>query len=339
MYQGENLILILSPPRCGSTMLQRILGSHSEVLTHPEPHVLTPLAFQGYYYKVDKAGYNHKVAAEAFREFVDFLPRKEEDYLDACRAYCEVLYSRALADSGKRYFLDKSPNYADTILPFVARLLPKARFIVLTRHPLAVMSSVAHTFYDGDYGRAYYSRDVLGTFIPPIARFMRESGVEFIHIRYEDLVSQPEEHVRRLLAYLDLEFQQECIRFGEKQHITKTYGDPKIGRHKQPVTDYIHSWVEDMIYHNDRKQLCERILRGIAREDLITYGYPPEEIWKPMQEAIATHSFHQAQRPDMTMRLSAVKWGLVRSAQSLARRPMFAALLRKVSNYSEALLK
>ena len=146
MYLGKNLILILSPPRCGSTMLQRILGSHSDIQTHPEPHVLTPLAFQGYYYQIEKAAYNHRVAAKAFREFVEFLPNSEGDYIEACRSYCAVLYSKALENSGKQYFLDKTPNYANTILPFIEKVLPEAKVIVLTRHPLAVLSSGANTF-------------------------------------------------------------------------------------------------------------------------------------------------------------------------------------------------
>ena len=70
-YLGEDLIFIISPPRSGSTLLQRMIGSHSAVHTHPEPHILTPLAFQGYFYRIEKAAYNHTVAANALREFVE----------------------------------------------------------------------------------------------------------------------------------------------------------------------------------------------------------------------------------------------------------------------------
>lgn len=338
MYLGQNLILILSLPRSGSTMLQRILGSHTKVLTHPEPHILTPLAFQGYFYQVEKASYNHKVAAQAFREFVDYLPDKEEDYLNACRAYCEVLYSRALENSGKHYFLDKTPNYADTILPFIKRLLPKAKFIVLTRHPLAILSSDAHTFYNGDYDKAYFNRDLLGTFIQPIARFLKDSNVMHVHIKYEDLVSNPELHVRRLLTYLNLDYQDGCIHFGEYPHITKTYGDPKIGQHTRPVALSLDSWVKDFMHRPDRRRLCKMIIDKVQPEDLATYGYPTGTLWKPLEDAMRRGDV-KGEGSSLSIRMNALKWRLIRSIQSLAHRPPIARLVKRLCQYCDALMK
>src|SRR6185295_1068341 len=91
------LLFVVSPPRSGSTLLQRMIGSHSEILTHPEPHLITPLAYLGYHDTVDKAPYDHVNAAEAIRLFVSGLPRQEQDYLDAVRAYADTMYGRMLA--------------------------------------------------------------------------------------------------------------------------------------------------------------------------------------------------------------------------------------------------
>ena len=339
MYLGQNLVLILSPPRSGSTMLQRILGSHTEVLTHPELHILRPLAFQGYFYQVEKASYNHKVATQALREFVDFLPGKEADYLHACRAYCDALYSHALGNSGKRYFLDKTPNYADTILSFVERLLPQAKFIVLTRHPFAVLSSDAHTFCNGNYDKAYFNRDLLGSFIPPIARFLRESKLEHIHVKYEELVSDPERHVRRLLTYLNLDYQESCIHFSEHQHLTKTYGDPKIGRHTRPVTLSIDSWVKDLVNRPDRRKLCKMIISKVQAEDLVAYGYPSETLWKPLEDAMCLGDV-KGDEFSLAIHMHTFKWSLVRSAQSLVRRKVgINRLVKRLCRYCDALLK
>ena len=103
------LIFVIGAPRSGTTMLERMLESHSMILGGPEPHVLTPLAHLGYYEAVDKAPYDHILAAESQRLFVDRLPGKEQDYIAACRAYCDVLYGKALEGSGKPFFLDKTP--------------------------------------------------------------------------------------------------------------------------------------------------------------------------------------------------------------------------------------
>ena len=81
----DRLLFVISPPRSGSTLLQRMIGSHSEVFTHPEPHLMTPLAHLGYYENVDKAPYDHINSAEAMRLFVEGLPR-QEDFSGAQRA-------------------------------------------------------------------------------------------------------------------------------------------------------------------------------------------------------------------------------------------------------------
>ena len=338
MYLGRNIIFVLSSPRSGSTMLQRILGSHSKIQTHPEPHILTPLAFQGYFYQVEEAAYNHKVAAQAFREFVDYLPNKEDDYLHACRAYADVLYGCTLRNTDKRYFLDKTPNYADAILPYVEKLLPEAKFIVLTRHPLAVMSSDAHTFFGGNYDRAYYNRRLLETFVGPIAHFMRTTYISYIHVKYEDLVTDPESQIGRLLGYLDLEFESACLNFGEIAHITKTFGDPKIGMHKKPVTDSVHAWVRDLYGRPDRLALCKRILQNIPASDLITYGYPYELIWKPFRDFVFEHG-PSPSKMNLMRHLNSIKWRAIRYAQKMARTPPFNNTVRRMSRYCDALLR
>ena len=108
----DRLLFVVSPPRSGSTLLQRMIGSHTQVFTHPEPHLITPLAYLGYHDTVDKAPFDHINSAEAIRLFVSGLPRGEEDYLDALRAYADTMYGRMLEPSGKRFFMDKTPAYA-----------------------------------------------------------------------------------------------------------------------------------------------------------------------------------------------------------------------------------
>ena len=86
-YRGENLIFILSQPRAGSTLLQRMLASHPEVHTLSEPwvmlHPLYALRTAGY-----QAEYNYRAAQEALRVFVEALPGGAEDYYGLYRVSC-----------------------------------------------------------------------------------------------------------------------------------------------------------------------------------------------------------------------------------------------------------
>lgn len=335
-YLGEDLILVISPPRAGSTMLQRILGSHSQVQTHPEPHILTPLAFQGYFRQIERAAYNHRVAGPALREFVDFLPAGEADYLDACRAYCQVLYGRAREVHGKAFFLDKTPNYADTILPFVAQLLPAARVVVLTRHPLAQLASTANTFHGGDFHKAHALRDCFSGFIPALARFIRNSAMPHFHVRYEDLVAQPEAEVRRLLDFFGLPFEPACVQFGAQPHITKTFGDPKIARHAAPVTDSAQAWVADLLGRPDRERLCRSALASVSDEDLATFGYTRQALWQPLEDARQQTAPPSRMTP--ALHLHEWRWRAELALKAQLRRPWLRAQASRLQRRLDRLL-
>jgi hypothetical protein len=171
------LLFVIGPPRSGTTLLMRMLSSHSAIYSRAEPHLLTPLAHLGYYDTVDAAPFDHLQAAQAMRDFVADLPRGEQDYLDACRAYTDILYGRMLAacGQGKPLFLDKTPANA-LVWPFITKLYPQARYIVLTRHPAAVFSSYANSFFDGDYDAARRFNPILNRYVPAMARLLREIG-------------------------------------------------------------------------------------------------------------------------------------------------------------------
>ncbi|HIA47752.1 MAG TPA: sulfotransferase [Candidatus Hydrogenedentes bacterium] len=95
-----------------------------------------------------------------------------------------------MLNTGKSICLDKTPAYG-LILPFMMKVFPDAKYVVLTRHPLATFSSFADSFFDGDYQIAQNYNPLLNRYVPALARFLRQSEVPFIHVRYEDLVEDP----------------------------------------------------------------------------------------------------------------------------------------------------
>jgi hypothetical protein len=282
------MLFVISSPRSGSTMLELMLESHSQILGGPEPHLLTPLAHLGVWAKVDKAPYDHVLAAESQRLFVEKLPHGELDYWEACRAYCDVLYGRFLEGSGKRICLDKTPAYG-LILPFMAKVFPDAKYVVLTRHPLATFSSYANTFFDGDYPAAMDYNPLLQRYVPAMAKFLRQTDVSFFHIKYEDLVSDPEAWMERIYAYIGVPFERDTVNYGEKPRAAepaKGLGDPiGVKRHTRPSTSSLNKWVEELSADADKRSLMERTIQSLDPADLETLGYPAAEIWTPMEAA------------------------------------------------------
>jgi len=286
----EDLIFIICSPRSGSTLLQRMIGSHSQVFTHPEPHLLTPLNYLGYFDTVDKAPYDHINAAQALREFCDELPNGEADYLEACRAYASTLYEKVLAPTGKRYFLDKTPAYG-LVLPFIAKLYPKAKFVVLTRHPLAIMHSQAHSFFGGDYGAAHDTNPLLKPYLKGLGDFLIQQPVPMVRTRYEDLVQQPEVELRRILEHLGLPYEEGCVNYGKQKHITKSYGDPmSVEKHQRPVTESLDTWAQDLKSRPQALAMVQQILEEVDPAHLEAWGYPKTTLLAAMAttNALAT---------------------------------------------------
>lgn len=275
------LAFILCTPRSGSTLLQRMIGSHHAVYTHPEPHLLTPLYYLGYYATVDSAPYDHINAAEALREFTDELPRGEQDYLDALRAYANVLYDRVREPTGAEIFLDKTPAYG-LIASFVARLFPDARFVVLTRHPMAIWHSQAHSFFGGDYRAALEQNPLVEPYVESLGRFLLEHP-QGVHVRYEDLVRRPETEMRRLLAEWGLDFEEACVEYGRVEHIRKSYGDPmSVEKHQRPVDDSVDTWAQDLKGRPDALALAREVVDRLDPTHLEAWGYPIEDFWSAL---------------------------------------------------------
>lgn len=282
----EQLLFIVSPPRSGSTLLQRLLGSHSRIFTHPEPHLITPLAYLGFHDTVDKAPYDHINAAEAIRLFVRGLPRGEDDYLDAVRAYASTMYGRMLSTApGRTMFLDKTPAYA-LVLPFLAKLYPRAKYVVLTRHPLAVMSSFASSFFDGDWERAHAFNPVPERYVPAMARFLRERPVPMVQVGYEELVADPEPQLARIFGFLGLPHEPESVEYGKRFQAKKGMGDPiTIDQHTRPVTDSVHKWAAEVAGDASKRALAERIADSLDPADLELWGYPRARLFDALTEA------------------------------------------------------
>ena len=211
-----------------------MLGSHSTVFTHPEPHLLTPLNYLGYFNTVDKAPYDHINAGQAVRELVDELPEGEADYLEALRAYTNSIYGKLADSTGHTYFLDKTPAYG-LVLPFLEKLYPEAHYVVLTRHPMAIHHSVAHSFFEGNYTQAMQDNPIVRDYVPAIGEFLRSSSVSKLRVRYEDITSQPELEMKRIAAHIGLDFEPDMVTYGNKEHITKSFGDPMtVHKHANP---------------------------------------------------------------------------------------------------------
>jgi Sulfotransferase family len=283
----DRLLFVISPPRAGSTLLQRMLGSHADIFTYPEPHLITPLAYLGYHDLVDKAPYDHINAAEAVKTFVQGLPNKEADYLDALRAYSDTMYARMLAPTGRRYFLDKTPAYA-LVLPFLTRLYPDAHYVVLTRHPLAVLSSYANSFFDGDWHEANDFNPVANRYVAAIARFLARPPRHVLQVGYEELVRAPETQLARVFSFLGLPNDPAAVRYGEHfEERSKGMGDPiTVGEQSRPVVTSLDKWADELAADADKLALATEIVQSLDAADVRLWGFDKATLLAPVAGSV-----------------------------------------------------
>jgi Sulfotransferase family len=283
----DRLVFLIGAPRSGTTLLARMLGAHSQIYGRAEPHLITPIAHLGYFGKVQKAPYDQNNVEQAIREIVAEIPRHEAGYLDALRAYTDSIYAQLMdvAPPGKRLFLDKTPAYA-LVLPFLTRLYPQAKYVVLTRHPLAVLSSYVESFFDGDYRVALEHNPVLQRYVPELARLVRDAPVPHVWVRYEDLVKEPEVQFRRVCDHLGILFEERAISYGESGEAFKGLGDPTgVARHTRPVTSSVSKWAAEIASNPDTLALVAKVLDELDPADLETLGYPRDRIVAQLEAA------------------------------------------------------
>ncbi len=278
----DQLIFVIGPPRSGSTLLMRMLSSHSQIQSRPEPHLLTPLAHLGYWDNVDLAAFDQLQAGMSLRQFVQDLPGGEEDYLEALRAYCEVMYGRMMSQSPEPFFLDKTPAYA-LITPFIERVLPDAHFIVLTRNPCSVWDSFAESFVDGDYAAARDFNPLLARYVPAMADFLRNAKVPFVHVRYEDIVTDPETELRRIYEHIGIPHEPGTVQYGRQKPKVEGLGDPiGVGQHDKPVTSSMEKWARNACAHEGRVEVLREMIDGLDADDIRTWGYDPDTLFEPL---------------------------------------------------------
>ncbi len=334
------MLFIIGSPRSGTTLLERMLSAHSMIQGGPEPHLLTPLAHLGFWAKVDKAPYDHVLAAEAQRLFVAELPNQAQDYWDACRAYCDVLYGRYLANKGqKEICLDKTPAYA-LILPFMMKVFPEAKYVVLTRHPLAAFSSFANSFFDGDYQVAQNYNPLLNRYVPAIASFLRQDSVRFIHVGYENLVQDPEHWLQKIYEYIGVPFERKTIEYGQQAPEAskeKGLGDPLgVKQHSRPTTASIDKWAEELAGDPLKLTFMQNIINQLDPADLSTIGYPLETLWQPLEAAAGQTGKPQ---PSQFNRYKFQRKVIITARAQAQKDGLFRNLLKKVQLACDILLR
>jgi tetratricopeptide (TPR) repeat protein len=213
-------IFIVGMPRTGTTLLERVLGQHSDIFAAGElPHFANALTAAARNLKgVQRLSRRDLVEASAE---VDFRALGA-DYLALTRP----------GTGNRAHFVDKLPlNYLYCGLIHMA--LPNARIVHLTRHPMATCYAVYKTLFKDAYPFSYDFGE-LARYYAAYRRLMRYwhsalPGV-ILDVSYEALVANLEPEARRVLGYCGLEWQPTCVDFHRNPSPTATASAAQVRR-------------------------------------------------------------------------------------------------------------
>ena len=275
--QDNQLIFIISQPRSGSTLTQRIIGSHPRVYTRSEPwvllHSLYSLKQKGF-----QAEFDTDIWRPAFNDFIDHLPHgARRGYVKSLRRMHLNLYANYLTSTGKQIFLDKTPRYY-FIIDELYEVFPNAKFILLLRNPLAVLYSILKTWIGDDFPLLARHRHDLITAIEKEVEFALADQQNKCVVRYEDLLADPTVTVQKICDYAELENSDDMIRSYFSDNISDwKYGDPVHARSKKGIDPSSEKkWLEGLVEPQVWRFFYD-YLQLIGQENFEKLGYSYNE--------------------------------------------------------------
>ena len=228
--EANDPIFIVGLPRAGSTLLEQILSSHSQVDGTLElPNILT---------MAHKLGRGRQITGT--NRYPDVLHELGPDH---CRALGEqYLTETAIHRQGAPYFVDKMPNNFRHV-GLIRKILPNAKIIDARRHPMACCFSGFKQLFSEGQEFTYSLHDVGRYYRDYVALMAHWDNVlpGFVHrVQHEDLVAAPEDNIRALLDFCGLPFEEACLNFHETERAVRTPSSEQV---RQPIfTSSLDQW-------------------------------------------------------------------------------------------------
>ncbi|MEQ1497908.1 MAG: sulfotransferase [Novosphingobium sp.] len=219
---ADDPIFILGLPRAGSTLLEQILASHSQVEGTTELPDIMAIASR----------LNGRLGQDDADRYPDNLGELSRDQLaELGQGYIDS--TRVHRTEGKVRFIDKMPNNFRHI-GLIHLILPNARIIDARREPLACGFSVFKQLFAAGQDFSY-DLGHIGRYYADYLRLMAHWDAvlppgRVLKVQHEDVLDDLEGQVRRILDYCALPFEPACLEFHKTSRAVRTPSSEQVRR-------------------------------------------------------------------------------------------------------------
>jgi len=257
--RNPGIIFLLSSPRAGSTLLRVMLAGHPDLFSPPELHLLP---FNTMKERTQKLAGSY--LEEGLLRAVMALKDLDADQAGALIAEwveqdlpVQEVYRLLQEWAYPRILVDKSPAYGMEmeVLERAEALFDSPRYIHLVRHPYAMIDSFLRVRMDrllntGGMDPARLAEHIWATTTGNTLDFLASLDPErSLLVKFEDLVSRPEEITQQVCAFLNLPFVPELLEPYSGERMTDgvhgaslSIGDPNFHKHQKIEARYAEAW-------------------------------------------------------------------------------------------------
>lgn len=240
--------------RSGTSLLRRILDSHSRIHCGPEAKFFRDL--YGYYF-------NDPLKHVRFFASVRHLGLDERDLLGFFGAAMVQVHRLAAAKQGKPVWADKNPENVIYLNQWSSILNGNFRFIHCVRSPFDALASLMELGFKYSVPRSFEDKvSEYVRFVEAGLLYEGENTEKCIRLRYEDVVSNPRNSIQALMTFINEPFETEILNFNARAH-QKGLEDPKVSKtntiHRNSIgrgVQFLTSYERDMIAERCRK-ICD----------------------------------------------------------------------------------
>jgi tetratricopeptide (TPR) repeat protein len=210
-------IFVLGFPRSGTTLVEQTLSAHPRISAGDELPLVNEIAEAMPRMLNSPLGYPEALAELWMGDRVHGLDELHNYYLDHVRRL-------GIVEPGAAWFTDKMP-LNEAHLGLIALIFPRSPLIHVVRHPLDVVLStfsnhLTHGFYCS-YALETAARHYRLT-MELVEHYRTEMALHYLPVRYEDIVDDQEEAVRRMLDFIGEPFDERCLAFEENRRYART---------------------------------------------------------------------------------------------------------------------